>query len=77
MVRYADDFVMLRRSPEEADAALAVVRRRTSQTGLLLHPVKTRLVDARVDGLDFLVPHAGGSSPIRLRRQAAFPSWST
>jgi RNA-directed DNA polymerase len=54
MVRYADDFVVLCRSPEEAAAALAVVRDWTAQAGLQLHPEKTRLVDARTDGFDFL-----------------------
>jgi len=54
MVRYADDFVVLCRSPEEAAAALAAVRQWTAQAGLTLHPDKTRLVDARSDGFDFL-----------------------
>jgi RNA-directed DNA polymerase len=54
MVRYADDFVVLCRSPEDAAAALAVVKDWTASAGLTLHPVKTRLVDARTDGFDFL-----------------------
>jgi len=54
MVRYADDFVILCRSPEDAAAALAVVRDWTVQAGLTLHPDKTKLVDARTDGFDFL-----------------------
>ena len=54
MVRYADDFVVLCRTPEEAADALAVVRDWTAQAGLMLHPVKTRLVDARTDGFEFL-----------------------
>jgi len=54
MVRYADDFVVLCRTPEEAADALAVVRDWTAQAGLTLHPVKTRLVDARTDGFEFL-----------------------
>jgi len=54
MVRYADDFVVLCRSPEQAEAALAVVRDWTAQAALTLHPVKTRLVDARTDGFEFL-----------------------
>ncbi len=57
MVRYADDFVVLCRTPEDAAAALAVVRDWTAQAGLTLHPVKTRLVDARTDGFDFLGYH--------------------
>jgi RNA-directed DNA polymerase len=54
MVRYADDFVVLCRSPQEASAALAAVQRWTAQAGLTLHPTKTRLVDATIDGFDFL-----------------------
>jgi RNA-directed DNA polymerase len=54
MVRCADDFVVLCRSPEQAEATLAVVGDWTAQAGLTLHPVKTRLVDARTDGFEFL-----------------------
>src|SRR5246127_3271031 len=54
MVRYADDFVVMCRSPAEAAAALAEVQRWTTQVGLTLHPTKTRLADARTDGFDFL-----------------------
>ena len=57
MVRYADDFVVLCRSPQEAAAALAVVQQWTVQAGLTLHPVKTRLVHAWDDGFDFLGYH--------------------
>ena len=54
MVRYADDFVVLCRSPEEAAAALAAVQAWTASAGLVLHPDKTRLVDARSEGFEFL-----------------------
>jgi RNA-directed DNA polymerase len=54
MVRYADDFVVLCRDPDEARAALAEVRQWTAQAGLQLHPTKTCMVDAREDGFDFL-----------------------
>jgi len=58
MVRYADDFVILCRSKAEAEAALEEVRRWTAQTGLTLHPVKTRIVDAEErGGFDFLGYH--------------------
>jgi RNA-directed DNA polymerase len=53
MVRYADDFVVMCRSPQEAAAALAEVQQWTVSAGLTLHPQKTRLVDER-DGFDFL-----------------------
>lgn len=54
MVRYADDFVVLCRSEQDAVAALAEIQQWTAQAGLTLHPTKTRLVDARGDGFDFL-----------------------
>jgi len=57
MVRYADDFVVMCRSEEDAAAALAVVQQWTAQAGLTLHPIKTRLVDEREEGFDFLGYH--------------------
>ena len=58
MVRYADDFVILCRSREAAEAALALVRQWTEAAGLTLHPDKTCLVDAsQRGGFDFLGFH--------------------
>jgi len=58
MVRYADDFVILCRSQQEAVAALERVRQWAEQAGLKLHPVKTRIVDAtQRGGFDFLGYH--------------------
>jgi len=54
MVRYADDFVILCRSPEEATQALARVQAWTAAAGLTLHPTKTRIVNATEDGFEFL-----------------------
>jgi RNA-directed DNA polymerase len=54
MVRYADDFVVLCRTSEEAARALDAVQRWVADNGLTLHPVKTRTVDVRTDGFDFL-----------------------
>jgi RNA-directed DNA polymerase len=54
MVRYADDFVILCRSRAEAEQALAKVKQWVEDNGLTLHPTKTRIVDARTDGFDFL-----------------------
>jgi RNA-directed DNA polymerase len=56
MVRYADDFVILTRSREEADAALALVAAWVAENGLVLHPEKTRVGDCRQpgEGFDFL-----------------------
>jgi RNA-directed DNA polymerase len=58
MVRYADDFVILCRSQAEAEQALREVRQWTAKAGLVLHPEKTRLVDAtQKGGFDFLGYH--------------------
>ena len=54
MVRYADDFVLLCRSREEAERVLQRVREWTAPAGLTLHPVKTRIVDETQQGFDFL-----------------------
>ena len=55
MVRYADDFVILCRDEAAAQQALAEVQQWTQHAGLRLHPVKTRIVDARqAGGFDFL-----------------------
>jgi RNA-directed DNA polymerase len=56
MVRYADDFVVLCKSREEADAALAEIRQWVEENGLRLSPAKTHLGDCRIagEGFDFL-----------------------
>jgi len=53
MVRYADDFVVLCTSREEAEAALAEIRRWVAENGLRLHPDKTHLGDCRRPGEGF------------------------
>lgn len=57
MVRYADDFVVLCRTAEEARQALELIQSWVSENGLTLHPTKTRLVDAAQEGFDFLGYH--------------------
>jgi RNA-directed DNA polymerase len=57
MVRYADDFVILCRTAEEAEAALSLVREWTAQAGLTLHPEKTHVAHAATDGFQFLGYH--------------------
>lgn len=52
MVRYADDFVILCRTAEEAERALELVEEWTAKAGLTLHPTKTKIVDARTEGFD-------------------------
>jgi RNA-directed DNA polymerase len=54
MIRYADDFVILCRTREDADRALEQVQSWVQDNGLTLHPTKTKIVDARVEGFDFL-----------------------
>lgn len=54
MVRYADDFVILCRSQEEAEQALEMVRHWVDSSGLTLHPEKTHIVDAREKSFAFL-----------------------
>jgi len=58
MVRYADDFIILCESAEQAQAALTTVRQWMEQAGLSLHPTKTRIVNAsEPGGFDFLGYH--------------------
>ena len=58
MVRYADDFVILCKSEQEALKALRVVEKWTTERGLKLHPEKTHIVDAtQRGGFDFLGYH--------------------
>jgi len=54
MVRYADDFVILCQSQQEAQHALEQVKQWTAQAGLTLHPDKTRVVDAATASFEFL-----------------------
>jgi RNA-directed DNA polymerase len=54
MVRYADDFVILCRSQQAAEAALAEVQVWMSEHGLTLHPTKTRVVNSREESFAFL-----------------------
>lgn len=56
MVRYADDFVVLCRTAEEAQAALAEVGAWVTEAGLTLHPDKTHVGNCLEagQGFDFL-----------------------
>lgn len=59
LVRYADDFVVLCRSAEQAEQAQQQARALLGNLGLALHPDKTRVVDLREgkEGFDFLGCH--------------------
>jgi len=54
MVRYADDFVVMCRSPAEAEEALRMITAWVEQAGLTLHPTKTKIVDSRAKSFAFL-----------------------
>lgn len=54
MVRYADDFVILCRTAEEASAALEEVKKWTDGAGLTLHPTKTRVCNVGTEAFEFL-----------------------
>ena len=60
MVRYADDFVILCRTREDAEAGLGAGATWVAENGLTLHPTKTKIVDARTEGFDFLGYHFRG-----------------
>ena len=53
MVRYADDFVVMSRSEHEARNALSTIRKWVNDNGLILHPDKTHVGDARQPGQGF------------------------
>jgi RNA-directed DNA polymerase len=58
MTRYADDFVVQCRSEAEARAALEDIRQWAQENGLIIHPEKTRIVDAtQRGGFEFLGYH--------------------
>ncbi len=58
MIRYADDLVVCCQSEAQAQQALACLSAWVSQAGLKLHPTKTRLVNAALQGgFDFLGYH--------------------
>jgi RNA-directed DNA polymerase len=59
LVRYADDFVIICTSAEQADAAYRFTEGILGELGLQLHPGKTKIVDLRNgrEGFDFLGCH--------------------
>jgi len=58
MVRYADDFVIMCETEVEAQKVMEQLRQWVAEVGLILHPIKTRIVDAtQQGGFDFLGYH--------------------
>jgi RNA-directed DNA polymerase len=68
LTRYADDFVIQCGSADQAARALEWAREQLGRLGLALHPVKTRVVNDREEGFDFLGFHHR-RVPLRLRGQ--------
>lgn len=54
MVRYADDLVILCKTPSDAACALQLVQTWVAENGLTLHPEKTRVVDSTRTSFEFL-----------------------
>ena len=57
LVRYADDFVIICRTKQDAETALQMVKQIMNILKLTPHPTKTRIVDMGRDGFDFLGFH--------------------
>lgn len=82
LVRYCDDFVILCRSREEAEAALEFARLELGRRNLALHPEKTRIIppDGEFDFLGYHFTKNGNVEPppsvpekiAKQIRQAAF-----
>jgi group II intron reverse transcriptase/maturase len=66
LTRYADDFVIQCGTAEQAARALEWAREQLGRLGLSLHPEKTRVVNDREAGFDFLGFHHR-RVPLRLR----------
>jgi RNA-directed DNA polymerase len=57
LTRFADDFVIQCGTAEQAARALEWTREQLARLGLVLHPTKTRVVNDREEGFDFLGFH--------------------
>ena len=57
LYRYADDFVILCRTRQDAVRALEAIKWVMARLKLTLHPTKTRIVDMGEEGFDFLGFH--------------------
>jgi RNA-directed DNA polymerase len=57
LFRYADDFVVVCRTKQQAQQALQAIQQVVQKLKLQLHPTKTRLVDMGQEGFDFLGFH--------------------
>lgn len=57
LVRYADDFVIVCRGKVEAQQAMEIVQQIMARLKLQLHPTKTKLVNLKQEGFEFLGFH--------------------
>jgi group II intron reverse transcriptase/maturase len=57
LIRYADDFVVICRTRQDAETALQKLKQIMVILKLTLHPTKTRIVDMGQEGFDFLGFH--------------------
>jgi RNA-directed DNA polymerase len=57
LVRYADDFVIVCSGKADAEQAMGVVRQIMTKLKLQLHPTKTKLVNLKQEGFEFLGFH--------------------
>jgi RNA-directed DNA polymerase len=57
LVRYADDFVIVCSGKADAEQAMGVVRQILTKLKLQLHPTKTKLVNLKQEGFEFLGFH--------------------
>jgi RNA-directed DNA polymerase len=58
IIRYADDFVIMCKTAEEASRSLEIVKEVMSQLKLTLHPEKTKIVEVtQTEGFEFLGYH--------------------
>ncbi len=71
LVRYADDFVILFASREDAELGLRLVNAKMTELGLTLNTEKTKIVDMRngKEGFDFLGFHHRQSMSKRYRKR--------
>lgn len=74
LVRYADDFVILAQSQEQAEQGLAIARQVLGGLKLRLHPTKTQIV-ALDQGFDFLGVHYFRDERGRLQKTVSAKSF--
>jgi RNA-directed DNA polymerase len=68
LIRYADDFVIICRTKQDAETALKTVKQIMGILKLTLHPTKTRIVDMGQDGFDFLGFHFHKKKSMKSRK---------